>query len=209
MASTSEEAYHQIRRLIAENGMDSGAKVSEMEIASRLGMSRTPVREALRRLVDDRWLEYLPNRGMKVREWTKKDVLDNFHVRMILECEAVSMSAQCIGDEAIEKMKFLNLQLKSLVKYKTTDSIQKMTELNLEFHQIIWRESTNRVLNEILLKNINIPTMISTYKLYDESKALKSLEEHDELIQCFQDRNSEKAASIMRTHLERAAGEFR
>jgi DNA-binding GntR family transcriptional regulator len=208
LAVTSIEAYHAIRKRIAKGEIKMGEKLLEIDLAKSLEMSRTPIREALRRLVDDRWLEYTPNRGVRVREWKKKDVLDNFQVRKILECEAVKMAARNILPSQIDEMELINHQLKSMASLQSSDAIQQMTDLNLKFHQLIWRNSGNEMLYEILLKNINIPTMISTYKLYGLEKTLLSFSEHDQIINDFKEGDDSRVGEIMKKHLERASHEF-
>ena len=205
MTTTAAKAYDAIRQMIMLGAVGGGDRITELDLAAELRISRTPVREALRQLVEDRWLEYLPNRGVKVRQWDKKDVRDNFQVRTILEREAARMAAGNISQEAIGHLGVLNAQLRAMYTLGTIEAVKQMAQLNLEFHKTIWQSSGNGILNEILLKNINVPTMVNTYKHYDAGKALSSFDEHDGMIACFVARDGEKAMRIMEGHLTRAA----
>lgn len=198
-----------IRQKIEQGVLSPNDRIIEIDLSDELRMSRTPVREALRRLVDERWLEYLPNRGMRVRVWDRKDIQDNFQVRLLLETEATALAARYISPADIERLAMLNGQLRSMAGFRTReDAIEKMTGLNLDFHRGIWRASGNRILAEILQRNINIPTVYSTYRHYDERKLYDSLDEHDQMLRSFEERDEEQARELMQNHLQRASGIF-
>ncbi len=212
MSITSDKALSEIKKEIISGSIPFGYRLTEAHLAEKLQMSRTPIREALKKLVEERWLEYTPNIGMKVREWEKKDILDNFHVRKLLECEAVNMATLHITAQGIETLKVLNAQLRAMAQLKSVESIQQMTEINLQFHQLIWESANNKVLNEMLVRCISIPTMVNTYQKYGEQQMLKSFDEHDQMIIFFEKGNQasgQKAAQIMSNHLENAANIFR
>ncbi|MFP4092256.1 MAG: GntR family transcriptional regulator [Cyclobacteriaceae bacterium] len=209
LSATAQKAYEAIRQQIEQGVLGPNDRIIEIDLSDALQMSRTPVREALRKLVDERWLEYLPNRGMRVRVWESKDVQDNFQVRLLLETEAAALAARYILPADIEMLAMVNGQLRSMAGFRMReDAIEKMTELNLDFHQGVWRASGNRILAEILQRNINIPTMFSTYRHYDERKFYDSLDEHDQMLQSFKERNEALARELMRSHLQRASNIF-
>jgi len=209
LSATAQQAYEAIRRQIEEGKLCPGNHIVEAGLSEVLHMSRTPVREALRKLVDDRWLEYIPNRGMRVREWNRKDIQDNFRVRLLLESEAAAQAALHIEKSDIEELEMLNSQLRAIAGFRGREgAIEQMTDLNLKFHKLIWQVSDNRTLYEILHRNINLPTMYSTYRHYDQGKLLSSLDEHDLLVQYFKIREAEKARLVMKNHLHRAAAVF-
>ncbi len=188
-----------------EGKIASGYRVTEVELATQLAMSRTPVRDALKKLVEDRWLEYTPNVGMRVRTWSNKDILDNLHIRQLLECEAAALASQHITPGELDTLRLINTQLRAIATLKTTEAIESMTSLNLKFHQTLWNSTTNRVLSEILLRNVNIPTIATTYQQYTRDHLMASLDDHDQLIDCFNRGDSEQAQRIMASHLQRAA----
>ena len=98
-----------------------------------------------------------------------------------------------------------------MVQLRSVESLEQMTEINLKFHRIIWESADNKVMNEMLFRCVNIPTMVSTYQNYDEEKMIKSFDEHDQMIKYFEKGDScsgKKAASVMACHLESAANLF-
>ncbi|MGY6558989.1 MAG: GntR family transcriptional regulator [Nitritalea sp.] len=208
MSATSEKAYEAIKFMLRTGDIPPGARLIELELVEKLGISRTPIREALKKLVEERWLEYLPNRGMRVRVWTNKDVQDNFFVRTILECEAVALCAEHIPARAIEELRMMNKQLRAIASHPSQEAIEQMTRINLDFHQCIWAHAGNRALEDVLLLNINMPTMVRTYQHYDAEKTAASLEEHDAMIAAFEARDPEKARHLMQQHLNRANAIF-
>ena len=205
MTPTAEKAYRDVKDRIVEGKITSGYRITEVELANQLTMSRTPVRDALKKLVEDRWLEYTPNVGMRVRTWNTKDILDNFYVRQLLECEAVALASQHISPDEVDNLKLINAQLRAITAIRTTEAIASMTSLNLRFHQTIWNSTTNRVLSEILFRNVNSPTISTTYQQYTRENLLASLDDHDRMIACFIRRDSEQVQRIMASHLQRAA----
>lgn len=208
LSDTAQNAYEQIRKRIVGGLIGPGDRLTELHLSAELSVSRTPIREALKKLVEERWLEYLPNRGMRVRIWKKKDIADNFHVRKILECEAVFLAARLIDEVRIDELETLNRQLTAVAELRTPEAISKMTILNLEFHQKIWKASGNRMICEILQRNINVPTMASTYQHYNPEQVQASLEEHQQMLDSFRKRDPDAARLVMQTHLDRAAGIF-
>ena len=204
MTPTAEKAYRDIKERIVEGKIEPGYRVTEVELANQLAMSRTPVRDALKKLVEDRWLEYTPNVGMRVRAWSTKDILDNLHVRQLLECEAAALASQHITPDQLDTLKLINTQLRAIATLKTAEAVESMTSLNLKFHQVIWNSTTNRVLSEILLRNVNIPTIATTYQQYSWENLSASLDDHDQLIACIGQGKAEEAKRTMASHLQRA-----
>lgn len=205
MTPTAEKAYRVIKDRIMEGKIASGYRITEVELANQLAISRTPVRDALKKLVEDRWLEYTPNVGMRVRTWSTKDILDNLHVRQLLECEAIALASQHITQPESRELQLINTQLRATAPLKTPEAIDSMTSLNLKFHQVIWSSNTNRVLSEILLRNVNVPTVATTYRQYSRENLMASLEDHDQMIACLSRKDSEQAKRVMASHLQRAA----
>lgn len=209
LSATAHKAYEAIREQIENQTLSPNDRIIEADLSRELQMSRTPVREALRKLVDERWLEYLPNRGMRVRVWNVKDIQDNFQIRQLLECEAAAMAATHIEASEIEKLNMTNEQLRSIAKFHTQqDAIERMTALNLDFHRGVWQASCNRILAEILQHNVNVPTMFNTYRHFDEHMLHDSLDEHNQMISVFKKRDAPAARALMRNHLQRASDVF-
>src|SRR5919205_3391293 len=93
MAAATEQTVARLRRFILEGDLEPGARIQEVELAAQLGVSRTPVREALRTLSSQGLVELLPNRGARVARWSVKDLDEIYELRVMLESHAAQRAA--------------------------------------------------------------------------------------------------------------------
>lgn len=177
----------------------SGMSVTEQGVADELGISRTPAREALRRLEIDGLVVSEPRFGMKVTELGYIETLELYEAREALEMAAVEICAEKISDIEIAELEILQEHMAGSVRDPS-----RMASLNYAFHKALLNAVKNRYLTmsfEVIQKTLAIlgPTTLANTK-----RAEESLIEHQELIQCLKHHDSEGARKVMGRHLSNA-----
>jgi DNA-binding GntR family transcriptional regulator len=191
-------AYQAIKNDIIEGVLQPGTLISENELAEKLGISRTPVREALHRLESDRFLRIYPKRGIFVPDISVKDVRDLYSIRAVLEPFAARLATKAIRMEEVERYKRLFEQ--------DIPTPREFLVLDQEFHNLIVKSSNNEYLISLLLE------------FYDHLQRLRNLiaeriyrardlihAEHLVVIEALQTRDEEQVESAMKKHLLNAA----
>ena len=187
-----------VRERILKGEYTIGEKIKESSIASKLRVSRTPIREAFKMLEEEGLLDYLPNRGCFAKGFTKRDVADIYSVREALEELAVTWSCERITDEEIEK---LEEQCELMEFYTSKKDAQKILSMNSTFHDIIYNSSRSRFLAQVLrsYKNYLDKTRKSVY--YDASFLESIQKEHRMILEGIKARDKEKALKAIHEHL--------
>ncbi len=177
----------------------SGMSVTEQGVADELGISRTPAREALRRLEIDGLVVSEPRFGMKVTELGYIETLELYEAREALEMAAVEICAEKISDIEIAELEILQEQMAGSVRDPS-----RMASLNYAFHKALLNAVKNRYLImsfEVIQKTLAI---LGPTTLANTERAEESLIEHQELIQCLKHHDSEGARKVMGRHLSNA-----
>lgn len=177
----------------------SGMSVTEQGVADELGISRTPAREALRRLESDGLVVSEPRFGMKVTELGYIETLELYEAREALEMAAVEICAEKISDIEIAELEILQEQMAGSVRDPS-----RMASLNYAFHKALLNAVKNRYLTmsfEVIQKTLAI---LGPTTLANTERAEESLIEHQELIQCLKHHDSEGARKVMGRHLSNA-----
>ena len=177
----------------------SGMSVTEQGVADELGISRTPAREALRRLEIDGLVVSEPRFGMKVTELGYIETLELYEAREALEMAAVEICAEKISDIEIAELEILQEQMAGSVRDPS-----RMASLNYAFHKALLNAVKNRYLTmsfEVIQKTLAI---LGPTTLANTERAEESLTEHQALIQCLKQGDSAGARKVMGRHLSNA-----
>jgi len=177
----------------------SGMSVTEQGVADELGISRTPAREALRRLESDGLVVSEPRFGMKVTELGYIETLELYEAREALEMAAVEICAEKISDIEIAELEILQEQMAGSVRDPS-----RMASLNYAFHKALLNAVKNRYLTmsfEVIQKTLAI---LGPTTLANTERAEESLTEHQALIQCLKQGDSAGARKVMGRHLSNA-----
>jgi DNA-binding GntR family transcriptional regulator len=173
--------------------------VTEQGVADELGISRTPAREALRRLEIDGLVVSEPRFGMKVTELGYIETLELYEAREALEMAAVEICAEKISDIEIAELEILQEQMAGSVRDPS-----RMASLNYAFHKALLNAVKNRYLTmsfEVIQKTLAI---LGPTTLANTERAEESLTEHQALIQCLKQGDSAGARKVMGRHLSNA-----
>ncbi len=194
-------ALNYIKGRILNFSLLPGVKISDEEIAKVLGTSRSPVREALNRLVEQGLAEYRPNRGFTVKVFTRKEVADHYVLREALECLAVRLATQSMGREKIKSLEDLLATYPAIMK---SQDIARFNECDERFHDLIALYSNNAALHGALQ---NLHGKIRIIRRYDHLRAgsfQNTFEEHQLILKHMVRKNIEEAVKLMSYHILRS-----
>jgi DNA-binding GntR family transcriptional regulator len=204
MAESVEKAYLAIRTDIVAGVLGIGAHLRAEPLAERLGLSRTPVREALRRLHAEGLVDIVPNYGAYVRGWTRRDMEEVFELRIRLESYAAEMGAASLSESDIEVLDGLDQQMRAAAASGAPDRLNQIKELNARFHRIIIEGSMNRRLAAMMSSVVETHLIARTFHSYSPDDLKRSMQHHSELVAAFRARDALWASCVMQSHLRAA-----
>jgi DNA-binding GntR family transcriptional regulator len=199
--SAISKAYATIRADIISGRYAPGARLREEELADAVGVSRTPVREALRRLTAEGLASFVPNHGAFVSSWTRDDLRKIFDLRALLESTAAGQAALRMTEAEIHPLRALAAEMERLAESGAGDFLDRIGDLNHEFHAIIMQTADHDRLARSVVQTIELPLVHRTFQRYRQADLRRSLNHHRELIDAFEVRDSEWASAVMRAHV--------
>ncbi len=197
--SLGEVVYAQLRQRVVDGQLRPGVRVRESELATSLGVSRTPVREALGRLQSEGLLTYQARGGAVIAELTPQRVLELYSVREILEGAAARFAAQYASDEEIRLLRELLDQQRSA----GSDSAA-LAKLNRTFHEIIYRMAHNHYLLDILQRGQDHLVLLVKTTYLAPKRAESAYVEHSEIVNAIARRDPDMAELTARRHIREA-----
>lgn len=203
MSSASDRAYNHIRNMILSGELQPGSQIREEALAELCGVSRTPVRDALRRLETALFIRRSGSQRSFVAEWSLDDLEDAFQLRAMLESHAARRAATRISWDQIARLRIHNDGIKQAITAKTPD-VPGFLAHNRQFHMIILDAAASDRLTGMLAQVIEQPVVLRTALQYDLENLMRSHREHDELVAAFDHRDGDWAAAVMTGHIRRA-----
>ncbi len=203
MSRASDRAYSGIRGMILSGELPAGSQLGEEVLAERCGVSRTPVRDALRRLESELLVNRNEAQRSFVADWSLSDVADAFELRAMLESYAARRAAERIDDQTLQQLRAINHAILRAVQAEPPDVIGFL-EGNRDFHAIILETAQSRRLAGLLGSLIEQPVVWRTAHQYGRDALRRSQSEHDELLAAFARRDGAWAEAVMAAHIRRA-----
>jgi DNA-binding GntR family transcriptional regulator len=199
VASTLPSAVAEaLRALITEGALAPGARLNERALCDRLGVSRTPLREAFRELASEGLIELTPNRGAQVVALSGRDIQDAFELMGALEALAGELACARITAEETAQVKALTFQM---LACRARRDLPAYYRLNREIHDRINAAARNRALAQAYAKqNLRIQNLRFRSN-FDEDKWAKAAREHEAMVEALEARDGPRLASILRDHL--------
>ena len=194
MQSLADKAYHEIRGLIVSLELAPGAVIDERDLIERLGIGRTPVREALRRLAHERLVEVYPRRGMFVTGVDVRQLARLSEVRAVLEPEAARLAAERATDEDRARLDALLGELDA--------GGSELMQLDERIHRAVYRAAHNDLLEATLEQYYALALRIWMLALEHTQDLEEAVEAHRDLLEAIRDGDGERAAQTMRDHVE-------
>jgi len=192
--------FKSIRDAILSGSLKSGERLMEKDLAERLGVSRTPIREALRKLEIEGFIEMIPRKGAVVKEVTGKEIGDVLEIRAALEALAAKIACSkmdsCDKDKLVEKKEEFVLAAKE-------NNVDEMAAKDVEFHELIYSATDNEKLIQIIN---NLREQIYRYRviyLYDKNYIQNIIEEHEEITKAIIDGDEHLAEELSSSHIHK------
>ncbi len=192
-----EQAYRTLREMIAARRFSSGIWINVEELTKELGVSRTPIRQAMRQLEAEGLVTHIPNRGIRMAEMTLEMARDLYQVREVLEGLAAGLAAEKISVEALTGLKKILAAQSAIIKKK---DLLRYSISDFNFHQIIYDSCGNRLLKEQLeqIKGRSRPLVCDITAILGEL-----YQDHQDLVQAFKARDPLEAEEVMTRHNQR------
>jgi len=205
-ASLVDAAYEQIRRRILDNVWPPGHRALEQEVALALGMSRTPVREALVRLQSEGLVEVVPRHGMRVLPVSPSDMREIYQILTALECMAAEILARRQPSDA--ELKPLVEATDAMDRALAVDDLDAWAKADELFHAQLLDLAGNRLLQATVMNHWDRAHRARMFTLRLRPKPVNSTREHMQLVERLRAGDADGAAQVNRAHRERAAGEL-
>ncbi|MDP2007701.1 MAG: GntR family transcriptional regulator [Rubrivivax sp.] len=204
--TAADHAHAYLRERLIAGDFAAGTRLTEWMVADELGTSRTPVREAMRRLVSEGFLQFRPNYGTFVGTWSAKEISELFDLRALLESEIAGAAARCISAGQIDSLTTLQDQIEAQGPALDRDNLARIAALNRDFHLVIAEASAHPRMVSMLTNAIEAPVVQQTFRRYSALQLQRSFHHHRELIDAFRAGDSAWAQAAMCCHVR--AGRF-
>lgn len=204
--SIADQIFEQLERDILTGKYPRGEVLSEMRLSTELGVSRTPIREAIRRLEQEHILEEY-GRGMVVVGISREDMLDMYEIRVRIEGRAAARAAENISAEQLKEMgDILDLQRYYIEKQENgaADSSDHIKNLDSRFHELLYVSSGSKAYRDTLLPMHKKMTKYRKASVSKQSRAVHSLQEHLAIYEALKARDGKRAEELTVRHVENA-----
>jgi len=191
--------FNTLRDAILTGSLIPGERLMENQLADKLGVSRTPVREALRMLELENLVELVPRKGAQVLDMSEKDVVDILEIRSALEALATRIASEKMTDEEVARLYVFETDFERAIKEEDTERIVSVDE---EFHDLIFASTENMKLIQ-MYQNLRI--QLYRYRMAHAKKdsTIKAIvEHHKEIIKAIESRSAADAADAARIHIQ-------
>ncbi|MDD2443676.1 MAG: GntR family transcriptional regulator [Desulfotomaculaceae bacterium] len=199
-----EIVFESLREAIIQGKLRPGERLMEIQLAEEMGVSRTPVREAIRKLELEGFVVMAPRKGAYVSNVSVKDIVDVFEVRSALEGLAAGLAAERITSEEMDQLEVTLVKISAICQ----EDIDAIVEGDASFHEIIYRASRNERLTQIITQ---LQEQIRRFRMTSLSRPGRSkivLGEHKKIVEAISDRNVDLAQTLAREHIENAEQNF-
>jgi len=196
-----EAVYRALRTAVEGGGFPPGTRMRENSLADMLGVSRTPIREALRRLLADGMLTQTSSRGLVVTDLDRQQVLELFALREVLEGTAARFAAHRAADSDIDLLHSIIEREKPFLAAGDGESLM---HLNMIFHKTIWEAARNRYLLASVKGISDALSLLRGATLDDPDRQRNSHAEHQQIVSAIEQRDAELAEGIAREHIREA-----
>jgi DNA-binding GntR family transcriptional regulator len=190
--------FNTLRDAIVSGELKPGERLMEVSLAEKMGVSRTPVREAVRKLEMEGLVKMTPRKGTHVAELSVKDIIDVLEIRAALDKLATKLAAERVGKDELRRLESIHKQyISSLTKENLAAAIKK----DVEFHEWIYNASGN---NKLIGVAGNLREQIYRFRVIymkDFSNAEEVLKEHEQILKSIAEGNCEEAGRLAEQHI--------
>lgn len=190
--------FNTLRQAILRGELKPGERLMEIQLANKLGVSRTPIREAIRKLELEGLVLMIPRKGAEVADISEKSLRDVLEVRKALEELAVQLACDKITKEEIEDLKKAAEDFKKILKSR---DITEIAEADVRFHDIIFMATDNQKLVQLLNNLREQMYRFRVEYLKNEEVHPQLIAEHEKIIEHIMERDKTKASAIVSEHI--------
>ena len=203
MTPLNEQAYNYLQKLIMENHFSYQEVYSETKLSKELGISRTPMREALQCLSQDGYITVIPSKGFRIRQLSQKDMKETIQIRCAIE----GFCTQCLANEyntpkgqrTIEKLgEILNKQKEAI---KLDDDYESFINYDHEFHLLLVNYIENEEINHMFQRLMYLIRLTTQSALQVDGRSIGTVDEHEEYFKMLKAGNGNEAYRILISHL--------
>lgn len=191
-----EQIVETIKESIAVGKFKPGERICESKLAEDLGISRTPLREAIQTLEAEGFLKVIPRKGAVVSDYSEKDIQDIYEIKATLEGLAARLAAVSLTDADIDKLTEINDQLRSM-SLKGERSVNRFFKVHNLFHDIFLRASNNDRLYQLNCQLMGPFKRFRLASLAIPGRFEEAVATHDKIIEVFKERDAEKAQELV------------
>ena len=189
------EVAEQLRQRIFQRELEPGSWIDELKIAEEFGISRTPLREALKVLAAEGLVTMKPRRGSYVTEVSETDLKDVYHLLSLLESDAAGVVAAKATPSQISELQTLHAELEAAV-----DDAERFFAVNERFHMAVLTVANNRWRNQVVEDLRKVMKLNRHQSLFKTGRIHDSLQEHRDILHALEQRDSEGARQAMQLH---------
>ncbi len=194
-----QDVAGKLRDMIRKGELVRGQRVIEADICARIGVSRTPLREALRVLETEGLVELIPHKGVHIRQPSMREIQEMFEVMGVLEGTCARLTAREPTDSGLRRLERLHGKLETHYAEGNRD---KYIAANHEFHTLVQELAGNLVLDDILRRLRAKVALYRHQQIYEAGRFDCSIQEHREILEAFRRRDPDAAEACMKRHLD-------
>jgi len=199
--SLLSKVYLELENSIINGVFEQGAALNETKLSKELGVSRTPIREALRMLEQEGLVKIVPNRGAVVIGVSKADINDIYTVRMFIEGLCAKRACEKISSSQLDELE-KNIDLQEF--YAQKGNTEKLLELDGEFHKIIYEASDSRILKSLLTNFHHYSAKARELSMKNGLRKAPSINEHKAIFEAIKNKNQMDAEKLTKEHITNA-----
>jgi len=193
-----EVVYQRLKKGILNQEVLPGMRLREEELAEKLGVSRTPIREAINRLHQEGMVVVIPRRGAYVARLTREEIIENLLIREVLEGLAARLAAENISESTLEE---LHSCIAQFVDKDLMADLENYSQANVQFHKMIIAASKSKKLINLISNLFDQMDTVRLRTILFPGRAEKSLIEHLEILSALEKRNAAGVEHLVRTHI--------
>ncbi len=199
--SATARAYDHVKTAVMMGEYQAGDRIKEELIAEKIGVSRTPIRQALHKLTAEGFLTMPPNQGARVIEWSQQDTQEITDLRAILESFGAGIAARKITQSDLSRLETLAEMMEAAAATGRERELELITKYNSEFHMVIINSSGNIRLAEVIASLAHPLLIQRRFSGFDHARLRRSMAHHREIIDALRSGDSSWASSIMKSHI--------
>lgn len=202
--ATAKQLFEALRLRIVSGEYGPGRHLTETQLAEEFGVSRTPVRLALRQLGERELVKVVPNRGARVAEFSYSDIDEIFSLRQLLESRAARLAAERRVPADLTRLRRVLADMSAAAHGKDADRIEQLHRHNELFHGEILAAARSPRLQELTTRLAVSSTTSGSYFAYDDEDIERSCRAHQDILEAIEVRSGDRVAALMWLHLDSA-----